>query len=351
MSVQLTEPYFTQTQAWSDFFVDANTSDHGVFEIDVDGYKTYIYIYPWFLGQKFLYIPSGPILKEYNQENIDKFASELKKFALILKVTFIKFDLSPKMVEFLKENGSDDQIASLKHTLSPHFNNILKSRKRLMYLSTILLDSKSLNISEDEITTETLPLFYEQNSEFFGKINSGHRAKTKKSLNQGWQITTDKTEDNFDYFWQIYQQTATRQSFFTHKRDYFYRLFQTDDSRLIILSKESGKPEAVWFGYSDKNSLIYLYGGNTSTSMNNFGQYYIHLAALMMAKKENKEYYDLGGYDSKEGYGVFKERYKGQIIDFGGPYDLVLQNSKYQATEAAIKTIKTFKNIGKKRKT
>lgn len=340
------EPYFTQTKQWSEFFIASHDDNHRVFEIDISGFATYVYLYPWYFGEKFLYIPSGPVLDNFSKESFEVFGKKLKELAVDTKACFIKFDLSPGCFEMVK-NNLEDPIVSIKSLLNPYFKNLVKSRKRLMYISTIILDTKKLNSASETINITTLSQFYEENTEFFASINSGHRAKTKKSLTQNWQISTEKTEENFDHFWNIYQQTAGRQSFFTHERNYFHKLFKTTNSRIIILSLDSKTPEAVWFGYSDNNSLIYLYGGNTKVSMEKFGQYYIHLTAMMMAKNEDKLYYDLGGYDPNEGYGVFKERYKGQVIDFGGPYDIILRPTKYFVTENAIKTLKKLKTLVK----
>jgi lipid II:glycine glycyltransferase (peptidoglycan interpeptide bridge formation enzyme) len=347
MSQTTHTPYFTQTKRWSEFWVEGNKDNHYVHELVIKGQITYVYQYPWFFGKNFLYVPSGPVvqptLSETNaHEFVSEFFRKLKATAEELQSVFVKFEFDPYLSHVLKIHSYQEAQQFLKNSKPQPFHDIQPARKRIMYSATILLDT-SLSTLPVTKGPEYYSEFMSINSTFWKDVNSGHRSKTKKSIAEKWKFSLDKTPANFEHFWNIYTTTSKRQQFATQPKEYFEKLYYRSNSRIIVLFSDDNTPEAVWFGYLSETSLIYLYGGNTEYSMKHYGQYFIHLLALEIATKERKDAYDLGGYDPNVGYGVFKERYKGTVVSFLGPFDLIVKPLDYKIIQKLVSSVKLIK--------
>ncbi len=353
----MNEPYFLQTDKWSEFWLDAMVDGHKVFHESVETEDIKIsaicYMYPWHLNQSFLYIPKGPFVTGKSIEKkkllmaFREFIEKVIELGRKNDVTFIKLEMDDDLMEKLTIESSDNLLELLSNSTQPNGKQklsdieIIISDKRIQYLSTMTLDISgvSANISDNNYRQ-----FYLENSEFWSQVNQKVRRYTKKSLEKNWIIETKKTDKSFDDFWKVYSDTAKRQKFATHGRDYFKKLFDRDFSRLIVLKDDKGTPHCVWFGIIIGNTIYYLYGGNTKESFSNHGQYLMHLVAIGMGRTEGVEYYDLGGYDESKGFGKFKEGYRGIIRQFGSPVDIVLQGRKYKFTSRFVNTAKSFRN-------
>ena len=332
--------YFLQTKSWGEFWLKSNPKNHKLIEISIENETHFIYEYPWQLGQKFWYIPRANLGKTYTS-NLQKIITKARG----QKVVFVKMDFDDEWLEQNKiENNSKLLDLLKKLPVQPKL-----SHKKLQFNQTPVLslegilkaDSEKINVEIED--PQALQNFYQNTQDFWSQTNQNVRRYTKKSLTKNWQISTQKTEQNFQNFLQIYNQTKERQGFAIQTKSYLKNLFKHLDSRLILLSNSAGQPQAFWFGWVSENTLTYLYGGNTPESFKNYGQYLLHLVAVAMGYQENLNFYDLGGYDSKSGYGKFKENYRGQIRNFLGPVDLVLKTSKYQLINLIIKAVKFLK--------
>lgn len=337
--------YFLQTKEWGQFWLQANPSDHRFFSIQLDqDSEVWVYEYPWQLGAKFWYIPRLDLGQKY-RENLVKIINKAKNS----KIVFIKTDFDDNWLETQKLQNNPDLISFLSgQNLQVQIN---LSHKKIQFTQTPVLDlgeilKNSETFTQAEIekpTTEKLSQFYQNTQIFWANTNQNVRRYTKKSLTQGWQISTVKNDQTFQDFLKIYNQTKDRQNFAIQTNKYLKDLFNQQNSRLIVLYNSQNQPQSVWFGLVSEKSLTYLYGGNTEESFKRHGQYLLHLVAVAMGTAEKLRFYDLGGYDSSSGYGKFKENYRGRIRNFLGPIDFVLDKPKYSLISLLIKFIKVFR--------
>jgi lipid II:glycine glycyltransferase (peptidoglycan interpeptide bridge formation enzyme) len=327
--------YFYQTQEWREFFLKANSSLHDVHDIDFLGFNFQIFEYPLYAKQNFWYIPRG----FGQQNNID--SPKLLELLTYLKVlaqqnndiVFIKFE-----IEDIYYNHSDENINSfqfLKEFLTnKHIQkseNIVISNRQIQYLSTIILDLSNLQVSKaNDLTLEALSQLYEQNTDWFCQnLDKRTRYGTKQALSKNWNISSLKTKSNFDKFYDLLADTAIRQGFNIHSYQYLKTLFEMDFSRFFVLFDNNAEIKAGWMGVNIEGVYYNLFGANSQYSRDNYGQYLSHLLAIYLAKTEDVKYYDLGGLDNKSGFDLFKKGYKGQVINWLGPYDLILKPLKY----------------------
>jgi lipid II:glycine glycyltransferase (peptidoglycan interpeptide bridge formation enzyme) len=355
-------PYFLQTDKWADFWLSAHGTNHFYERIEYStadiSISAYVYIYPWQLTQNFAYLPKGPLLIQLQKTTKPQLLKALRdfwlkviEFAKTKHCTFIKADFDDEFTDFLGIDSNDDIIEMLETTFAPNGQvnfpkiEVVKDTKTIQFLQTMCCKGANLSIPKGEYELNTLLDWYVENQEFWSQTNQNIRRYTKKSLtNTKFTITGEKSDEQFEKFWQVYDQTAKRQKFATHSKGYFKLLYSKPEAHIITIKLED-EVVCVWFGYSFDNTLIYLYGGNTDKGLSSNAQYLMHVAALALMKRSNLNNYDLGGYDKEKGFGKFKEGYRGEIRTFLGPVDIVLESRKYHFTQRFIKTAKDITSL------
>jgi lipid II:glycine glycyltransferase (peptidoglycan interpeptide bridge formation enzyme) len=351
--------YFLQTQNWAEFWLQAQSNYPG-HEIIKDSlvYKSqvldyFIYQYPYHLKSSFWYLPKvyiSPELIDSENDWVELLSLLLKQVSTKAKeadIDFLKFEVDPQ-AGYTQSLLDEDISASILQLEIGY--KIKKSSKKIQFLQTSTINCSDLQVlqkdSQETLQSQnfeasSLQTWYQKSLQFWKARNNKIQRYTKKSLTQDWSVSTVKDQVNFEKFYKVYGYTKTRQNFAIHPRDYLETLYENEFSRVIILSDETGEPHCVWLGYQSENTLTYLSGGNTKESFKKQGQYLTHLIALMMCSQENLEFYDLGGYDPKLGFGKFKEGYRGHIRTFPGPFDVILNPKKYWL----VNTLMKVKNI------
>lgn len=316
--------YFNQTSQWSNFWQQANPIRHRVVALAVNDLQVYAYEYPLFGNYRFWYLPRVPI---YDQKLVSKsdLAQLLEKIiqsARQQKIVFIKSDWDSEFCSKFETNQSQSWLQLLQNLIPK--TKIIFSPKKLQYLSTKVILTKDL--IEQPVETFDPQEFWNQNKVYFEQnMDKRTRYGTRKSLEQGWKVIATKTQSGFQDFYGLHSSTAVRQHFGIHDTSYLELLWKQDFSHAILLQDQQGQTQSVWLGILLNGSLVNLYGGNSLLSRELHGQYLIHLAALNMSKTMGAATYDLGGMESGKGFDLFKQGYKGQMIEFQGPFDMILK--------------------------
>ena len=351
------EPYFLQYQNWSTFWQNVNGGKHKVFEFEVDYknfiLKTFVYQYPWYFGQKFWYVAKGGVLENRDSGEINNWSSisnqDLEKLfwdlnqeiytkAKASDICYIKLDWDEGLTQRLELEGNFELLNFYKSK----YSGAKISNKIIQYLQTMVLDI-DLIPQGNFFEIDQLPKFYDHSKPLWNTTNSNVKRYTKKALTLDWQISTEKTDANFEAFWQLYSATKDRQAFVTQTKEYTRQLFDQAFSRIIILRNSAGEPCCVWQGIVFGKTFVYLSGGNNQYSFDNYGQYLMHLVAVWLGYSEGLTVYDLGGYDKTKGFGRFKENYKGQIRTFLGDIDIPVKALRFKLIDSTIALIKKLK--------
>ncbi len=351
------EPYFLQNLAWSTFWQRVNRGNHKVFIFKVNdknfSLETLVYQYPWYFGQKLWYVAKGGILKNLVSEEINNWDSILnqdieKLFwdlnqSIFIKakksnICYVKVDWEEGLTQKLE---LENNFELLNFYRSKH-SAVKISNKIIQYLQTMTLDL-TLIPSGQTFALSSLSEFYEYSKPLWNATNSNVKRYTKKSLTLGWQISTEKSDENFEAFWQVYSATKDRQAFATQTKEYTKNLFDQDFSRIIILRNGAGEPCCVWQGIVFGKTFVYLSGGNNQYSFDNYGQYLMHLIAIWLGYCEHLQVYDLGGYDQTKGFGRFKENYRGNIRTFLGDIDIPISELQFKVIDSVIALVKNLR--------
>lgn len=331
---------FLQTKEWQGFWLTANDSNsHKI--LDIQNQK--VYEYPWYFGYKFWYLPRTNLDFE-NQKDVDTFNLIYQKAKTESKVAFLQFGLN------FENYANYETPKSFVQKFETDFELKLNSaRKNLQWLETTVLLTEKINFDENQKdTTPELQLanikhFWEINQVFFKERNENIRRYTKRSLDQGWKIDSQKVGENFEKFYKLMKQTAQRQKFFLHSKKYYKTLFDQEFSYLFLLLDENGEPQSCWFGICLEDTLVYLYGANTEIGLQKKAQYLDHLVALYLAKKLGAKKYDLGGLGENKGYSKFKLNYHGELEKYFGEWELVTSKMPYFGLKMLFKIVDLFR--------
>jgi hypothetical protein len=379
-------PHFLQTEDWAKFWLEVNPPNHSFHWIYTEDnnfeIKSLVYEFPWQFGEKMWYVPKMGTIKHKNDysnnpknincwdqipvlelellfiEHINKIQKEAKE----KNIAFVKFDVNNNLTHRLGIINNQELLSFYQSKIS---NKCRISSKKIQYLDTFVLDLKTLpkqdygkilnvqnadkiietpiNIFNSPFPSSNLKEFFEDSKDFWQTTNTNIRRYTKKVIDMDWIVSMDKSEENFEAFWQVYNATKDRQNFKIHDKNYVQTLYQKSNTHIIVLYDKDGEPQSSWLGYSWNNSLVYLYGGNKEYSFKNYGQYLMHLVAIYLTKCLDLDFYDLGGWEKDTGYGKFKEQYKAELRSFLGPIDLPIKPFKFKVINTMVHLAKKIK--------
>ncbi len=301
---------FLQSGEWADFQESLGRKSWR-FLVKDDGKiiaSAVIVKYPLPFGQSYLYCPRGPIFIK----NIPAILfNKLKELAKIEKAAFLKIEPRAEVGD-LKKIG-------------------FKEAAPVQPKNTLVLDLKK---SEVDLLNS-----------FHPKTRYNIRLAEKKGVKI--RVSTDKKD--VEHFWQLIQQTAKRDNFSPHPKEYYSalveKLGQAEMLKMFIAEYENkilAINLVIFFG----NTAPYLHGASADESRNLMAPHLLQWVAIKEAKNRNCLWYDFWGVAPLNqpehpwvGVTRFKEGFNGQRIDYVGTWDLPVKRFWYKL----YKAIKKFK--------
>lgn len=150
---------------------------------------------------------------------------------------------------------------------------------------------------------------------------------------------------HFGEFWKLMQETAKRDKFRTHPREYYKKILNiigTMSVRLHIAYHDTKPIAAAIVGYFG-DAATYLHGASSYEHRALMGPYALHWSIMQDAKNEGYKVYDFWGTTARqhaEGIARFKIGFaseaspdrsvgSGHIINYPGTFDLLLNKFWY----------------------
>ncbi len=295
-------PYgsFLQSFEWSQF---QESLGRQVFRLAIPHVaQTLVIKYKLPFGKSYLYSPHGPII------DTDIF---LKNSVAAFKI------LSKKVREIAQKEKAIfwrmDPIMSESKEGKGIFKNL-----GLEKLSREIQPKKTLVLNLGKSKRELL-----------GQMHHKTRYNIRLAKKRGVSI---KTSNSIDIFWDLLSQTAKRDSFRTHPKEYYQKMLEIFSPAKLFLAKYKNKIIAadivVFFG----KRAAYLHGASDYKHRNLMAPYLLQWHQILEAKKEGKSLYDFWGIDEKKWPGVtrFKKGFGGKEIGYIGAWDLVYQPAWYK---------------------
>lgn len=160
------------------------------------------------------------------------------------------------------------------------------------------------------------------------------------------KIVEDNSDEAFEQYLKLVQETTKRQKFYAHDENYHRLMWQTLKSQKstdnltahLLLAKYRGEPLVAWILFAYKDTLYYPYGASSNEYKEVMASNLMMWEAIKFGKKLGLKKLDMWGSlgpspdknDPWYGFHRFKEGYGGKLVEFVGSYDLVINPLLYQ---------------------
>lgn len=278
------------------------------------------------LGKSFLYIPHGP---EIDFEHIK---SGLKN-ELVNFIKYLKDLAQEKEAIFVKMEPLSDVVMELLYR-----KGVKRSSKQIQPYKTVILD---LNLPEARLLE---------------RMHQKTRYNINLSEKKGLKL---EESNNVDAFWKLLKQTAKKDQFSTHPKEYYEKMikFFGDPSinsgqgralktKLFLVSYET-KPIGGAIVMIYHNTAYYLHGAMDREYKNLMAPYFMHweiiraIKAYQLTSLPAIRYYDFWGIDSRKWPGVtrFKLGWGGELKEYPGSFDIPVSKLWYWTYSLARKIL------------
>jgi lipid II:glycine glycyltransferase (peptidoglycan interpeptide bridge formation enzyme) len=196
------------------------------------------------------------------------------------------------------------------------------------------------------------PLFTKYNFLLDLQLSEGELLKRMKSktrynirLAQRKGVMVEERGDDqeaFSTYLDLYFETTKRQGFFGHNRSYHQALWKTlkpHGMAHLLLASWQGEPLVTWMVLRFKNHLYYVYGGSSTKHREVMASNLIGWEAIKLGKQLGCRWFDFWGaarvpnpspQDPYYGFHRFKAGYGGELVEYLGSFDLILDPTRYR---------------------
>jgi len=208
------------------------------------------------------------------------------------------------------------------------------------------------------------------------KMHSKTRYNIRLAGRKGVKVVIDNSEENFKLFlYLLFQETLPRQGFYAHTPDYYQNLWKVlKPAGMVHLLRAYWKKEtlAIFMVFIFNNKIYYPYGASTRKYRELMASNLLMWEAIRFGEKQGCKLFDMWGSlgpkanknDPWYGFHRFKQGYGGDLVEFIGSYDLVLNKKLYPVYRTADefrwgylkakskiqqlpRRVKNWKNLGK----
>lgn len=242
----------------------------------------------------------------------------VKKLAEKENAIFVKFE--PDDVEKVYDNRY--QLVKNKASLL-NFPSLVSSPKVAFYPHSFLID---LTKSEDELLAQ---------------MSQKTRYNIKIANRYGVTITHSTNDKDFETYLKLLFDTTKRQGFYLHSQNYHrkqWSLLKSTGMAEIFLATYQGQTLAAFMIFKLKDRLFYPYGASIDLHREVMAPNLLMWEAIKYGHSLGLKTFDMWGSlgpdanASQPGFGFhrFKQGYGGDLIQFVGTYDLVINPKLYK---------------------
>ncbi|KAA3644950.1 MAG: peptidoglycan bridge formation glycyltransferase FemA/FemB family protein [Chloroflexi bacterium] len=292
---------------------------------------------------KMLYVPKGPLLNWEDAQLCQRVLADLKTFAKEHNAFFIKIDPDVRL-----GTGVPDEEGSLEHGLGQEITSELKSsgwrfsNEQVQYRNTVMVD---LTPDEDQL---------------LANMKQKTRYNVRLAGRKGVTVRVGTVGD-FDMLYNMYAETANRDSFTIRAKDYYLTVWNTFmDAGMLqpLIAEVEGQPVAGLMLFIFEQIAWYIYGMSTAAHRNKMPTYLLQWEAIKAAKAAGCTTYDLWGApdnftesDSMWGVFRFKRGLGGQVMRHIGAWDLPVRPWLYTIYTQALPRLLSLMRLRAKTQT
>jgi lipid II:glycine glycyltransferase (peptidoglycan interpeptide bridge formation enzyme) len=191
------------------------------------------------------------------------------------------------------------------------------------------------------------------------KMKSKTRYNIHVAQKHGVEVVEDNGDEAFDTYLSLLHETTSRQHFFAHTDTYHKNMWQTMRKAGIahlLKATYQGKVITTWILFKFKDKLYYPYGASSRAHREVMASNLVMWTAIHLGKSWGCTSFDLWGAlgpepDPKDpwiGFHNFKLGYGGDLAEFVGSYDLVINAPLYSLyTQADVWRWRLLKLLSK----
>lgn len=239
----------------------------------------------------------------------------------------------------LRELGRRNKAVFIK--LEPNISSPPHSQEELQKLREFLL-SHGCTLGRPQFTLHSFLLDLTKSEE---ELMAGMKSKTRYNVNlaqkHGVQVVEDNSDEAFDEYLHLLEVTTKRQQFYAHTKNYHTTMWKTmKEAGVAHLLKAiyQGKTLTTWILFAFNKTLYYPYGASSREFREVMASSLVMWEAIRFGKKLGCTRFDLWGalgpnpdtHDSWYGFHRFKEGFGGDLAEFVGSYDLVVNPTMYK---------------------
>ncbi len=176
------------------------------------------------------------------------------------------------------------------------------------------------------------------------ELLKGMHQKTRYNLRlaekKGVKIVEDNSEQGFEEYWKLMEETTKRQGFFAHSKNYhrqMWKIMVESGSGHLFKAVYQGETLTTWILFELNGVLYYPYGASSNAHREVMANNLMMWEAIKFGKKQGCKLFDLWGSLGPEpdttdpwyGFHRFKQGYGANLLEFVGTYDLVINKPEY----------------------
>lgn len=253
----------------------------------------------------------GPAIDKEMLQNVKKIAEKEKAI-------FVKFE--PDEIE--KVYDSQNQLIKNK-SIVLNFPHLVPSPKVAFYPHSFIVD---LNKSESELLAEMSPKT---------------RYNIRLANRHGVTVSHSTSDEDFETYLKLLFDTTRRQGFYLHSRDYHRQLWdilKAAGIAEIFLARFQDQVLAAFMIFKLKPRLFYPYGASLDLHRQVMAPNLLMWEVIKYGQTLDMESFDMWGSlgpqarATETGYGFhrFKQGYGGNLVQFVGTYDLIINPQLYR---------------------
>ena len=257
--------------------------------------------------------------------------------------SILYFPKGPKpdklMIKALKDLGQREKAIMVK--MEPNVKNDPKVAEFLL--------KNDCQVGKPLFTKYTFQLNLEKNlDEIMAKMKPKTRYNIRLSNKHEVKIVEDNSDQAFDIYLKLLGETTRRQKFYAHTSDYHKQMWQSmkpTGMAHLFLAKYQQDILGAYIFFVFNNVLYYPYGASSRDQRRVMPLYALFWQAIQFGQQQKCHTFDMWGSlgpnsdqnDPWFGFHHFKEGFSGNLIEFLGTYDLVINPWLYQLYNLADK--------------
>lgn len=165
------------------------------------------------------------------------------------------------------------------------------------------------------------------------------RYNLRVAQKHGVTIQEENTDEAFEKYLELTQETTRRQGFYAHSEEYHRQMWQYLKSNIahLFVARYQGKISVTWIVFLFKDVLYYPYGASSSENKEVMASNLMMWETIRFGKKHGAKIFDLWGTPGPDpvpsdpyfGFHRFKMGYGPKLVEFIGSYDLLLKQPQY----------------------